>query len=96
MAISTKRFWGWAALFGVLAASNIAQLFLGTGHILSSALMAAGFTGMALAALHNPGGFLAISWQQLKAPRKLGMRNVAGLVATTMIVVGTVAQWFKI
>jgi len=103
LAKQTKRSLGWAALFGALAAANIAQPFLGAGHVLTSSLVAAGFIVVALAALYRPSGFLTVSWRQLRSPRKLGTQTCAALVGVALIVVGTAIQligagvlWLKI
>jgi hypothetical protein len=96
VATSEKRSWGWAILFGVLAASNIAKLMLGAGHVVGCTLEATGFIGMALAALYGPRGFLAVSWRQLSAPSKLGRTNLISVVAVALLVFGTAMQWLKI
>ncbi|HUH30703.1 MAG TPA: hypothetical protein VLZ55_05000, partial [Rhodanobacter sp.] len=93
MVTNTKHSWGWAALFGLLAASNVAQLFLGAGHAPGLALAAIGFSVVALVALYSPRGLLAVSWRQLSAPRELGTRNLVSVVAVALLVVGTAMQW---
>lgn len=96
MVTNTKHSWGWAALFGLLAASNVVQLLLGAGHASGLALAAIGFSIVALIALYNPRGLLAVSWRQLSTPRGLGTRNLVGVVAVALLVIGTVMQWFTI
>lgn len=103
MATRKERSPGWAALFGALAAANIIQVLLGSGHVLTSSLVAAGFIGVALAALYRPSGFLTVSWGQLGRPSKLGAGNCTAMIGVALIVLGTVIQlagvvmlWLKI
>ena len=93
---NTKRSWGWVILFGVLAASNVVQLLLGTASGLATTLVAVGFAGMALAALYKPSGFMSVSWRQLRSPSRLSGRELAGVGGAALLVIGTAMQWFKI
>jgi hypothetical protein len=93
---NTKHSWGWAALFGLLAAYNVVQLLIGAGHASGLALAVIGFSIVALIAPYNPRGLLAVSWRQLSTPRGLGTRNLVGVVAVALLVIGTVMQWFTI
>jgi hypothetical protein len=102
LATHAKRSIEWVALFGALAVANIIQLFVGTGRVFTTLLVAVGFIGVAFAALYRPSGFLAVSWRQLRSPRKIGTANRIALVGVALIVAATVIQlveaatpWFK-
>ena len=90
MTTNTTHPWGWSALFGVLAASNITQLFLGASHPLGHLLQGIGFIMVALG-LYGPRGCLAVSLQQLSMKIKL-----IGVAGVALLVIGTALQWFKI
>lgn len=81
----------------MLAASDIAHwLLFGGNRGLASVLIAVGFAGIACAALYKPTGFLAVSWQQLRSPSKLGVANGAGVSGAALLVISSILQWFKI